>query len=68
MDENKGEKTMNDFEEFVLLVRALKKLGYCSAKVEQMSDSELELRVTIDTGGMSNGVTAESLRKSIELL
>lgn len=59
---------MDDFDAFVRHVRALKDLGYCSTTIDQMSNSELELKITVDIGGFPNGVTVDSLRKAIELL
>ena len=59
---------MGDFDAFVRHVRALKELGYCSTTIDQMSNSELELKITVDVGGFPSGVTADSLRKAIELL
>ena len=59
---------MGDFDAFVRHVRALKELGYCSTSIDQLSNSELELKITVDVGGFPSGVTADSPRKAIELL
>lgn len=66
--ETKGEDVMDDFDVFVCHVRALKDLGYCSTTIDQMSNSELELKITVDIGGFPHGVTVESVRKAIESL
>lgn len=59
---------MDDFDAFVRHVRALKDLGFCSTTIDQMSNSELELKITVDIGGFPNGVTVGSVRKAIDSL
>ena len=59
---------MKNFEAFLEFIKELKKDGYCSAKVKGVSDSALEIQITVEKGGLPEDVTIESVRKTLELL
>lgn len=59
---------MKDFETFLKFIKELKKDGYCSAKVKGVSDSALEILLTVEKGGLPEDVTVASVRKALELL
>ena len=59
---------MKNFEAFLDFIKELKKGGYCSAKVKGVSDSALEIQITVEKGGLPEDVTIESVRKTLELL
>mgnify|MGYP003332832623 CR=1 FL=1 len=59
---------MQDFDSFLNFIRELRDRGYCSAKVEKMSESQLALKIAIDLGDLPAGVTVESVQKVLGML